>query len=599
MLKINNKIIFPAILLVIVIAVALFFILQFKTIKPNEPQPGGKILTQEEMIKFYQELSDTVPGTKKYINPYTLVENLGNGKFQAEISSVPKINQDGEEINIAWAQKEEGLFEGGNNFFAVSVNGANTMVSAIYDLSEGIKKGDIAKWNPQIFLNEKEVMPISDTPILLKNDPYNKNYHNNVLEWDYGICKRQLRLIEGNILEFYIFALNPNGDIEIKSNISGNLRASAPYAIDAKKNPLESFRIDGDRKILSSSSFDSVDYPVVIDDSYVGSSSLEDGDLMPIGSTNYSSVWNLYTADYVRTYDLSVGQYSTSQGKYRIMRGFVYFDTSAIPSTATISAATLGLMSGSPGPGSFNVVIQSGQPSHPQIPLSGSDFYKGYYSGNGGQIGSSAFNTNFGLYVNIPMSSQGIGWIQKGTGAITKLCLRSSNDISGIFYEEYIYPYTAETGSGYEPKLSVTYTLPNPTISVTPASLNFGNVNNGAYYNMDFTVQNTGGGALLGSVSGLTAPFSCFNGCTYNLTAGASQSTTIKFSPTSVGSFSGTVVFSGAAGASRPVSGNGITPKCIPTGTTNTNYTISTATLGGSTLCEITGDDGVEGGNLT
>ncbi len=83
---------------------------------------------------------------------------------------------------------------------------------------------------------------------------------------------------------------------------------------------------------------------------------------------------------------------------------------------------------------------------------------------------------------------------------------------------------------------------PLPALSVTPASLNFGNIAAGATADMSFTVQNTGGGTLAGSVSTAASGFcvvvsgSCSgSGTSFSLAAGASQNVTIRFSPTSCG----------------------------------------------------------------
>lgn len=109
--------------------------------------------------------------------------------------------------------------------------------------------------------------------------------------------------------------------------------------------------------------------------------------------------------------------------------------------------------------------------------------------------------------------------------------------------------------------VTVNYTVsPTPMISVTPPSLSFGNVNIGLSSYLDLTIQNTGGGTLSGSVTGLAAPFSCTSGCSYNLSGGTSQTTTIRFSPTSAGSFFDTTDFSGGGGASSGVSGTGVDP---------------------------------------
>ncbi|MBU1046031.1 hypothetical protein KJ616_02840, partial [Patescibacteria group bacterium] len=611
--KINIKIFLPLTLLIIVIAFAFFFVFQFKSEKEKEIKPTEKVLTQEDIMKFYQELSETVPGTKKYLNSFTLVENLGEGELRAEISSISQTTPDGAEIEAVWFKKGDGLFEAGHNFFAVSVDGARTTVSTPYDISETIKKEDSAIWNPQVFLNGEEVRPYSDTPTLLGKDPQNENYSNNILEWDYGICKRRLRLIEGGVLELYVFESAPEGDVEIKSNISGNLRASAPYAVDAAMNPLENFRVEEDRKILKSPDFNLAEFPVIVDDSF--SASASDG-YIGVYANSYSTARNSTDGSSGFYREKNTANSSTILGQeayrdvytgveYQIFRNYFYFNTSAIPSGANITSAILSLrMWGTRETSSdFEVVVQNGQPVYPHDPLGWADYNKNNYSGNGGSVNPSSA----GMYYNVQLNSTGISWINKG--GITKFAVRSSRDINGNaprtpsvyqHMEEWTYIDTSEAGVSRAPKLTVVIAPLNPVISVTPTSAqDFGSVSLYGTRDISFTVRNTGGGALSGSVSGLVAPFSCVSGCSYSLGAGASQPATIRFSPTSIGSFSDTAEFSGAAGASRDVSGSGITPRCIPTGTTNVNYTVSQSSLGGSSLCEISGDDGVEGGNFT
>ena len=93
-----------------------------------------------------------------------------------------------------------------------------------------------------------------------------------------------------------------------------------------------------------------------------------------------------------------------------------------------------------------------------------------------------------------------------------------------------------------------------PIISVTPASHNFGTVTVGVHADRDFTVENTGGGTLTGSAS-VPAPFSVLSGESYSLTAGQTQTVTVRYGPTSEGYHSDNVAFTGAAGATRQVSG--------------------------------------------
>ena len=148
---------------------------------------------------------------------------------------------------------------------------------------------------------------------------------------------------------------------------------------------------------------------------------------------------------------------------YHIYRTFLHFDTSVIPSNAIISAAILSLHGENDYSGTdFSIQIQNGQPTYPHDPLVGGDYNRLNYSGLGGNIYTSGFTTTG--YNNITLSSTGRGWIQKGAGALTKLCVRSSRDggnqePSGL---EYVVVYAREKGGDYRPKLTVTYELLSP-----------------------------------------------------------------------------------------------------------------------------------------
>jgi hypothetical protein len=102
-------------------------------------------------------------------------------------------------------------------------------------------------------------------------------------------------------------------------------------------------------------------------------------------------------------------------------------------------------------------------------------------------------------------------------------------------------------------------TLP-PTLSVSPSTAQtFTDTDVNQSRTLTFTVSNTGGGTLNGSVTGLSAPFSVVSGSPYSIGGGGNQVVTIRFSPTSVGTFSQTAAFSsGGAGASRGLTGTGL-----------------------------------------
>jgi hypothetical protein len=95
---------------------------------------------------------------------------------------------------------------------------------------------------------------------------------------------------------------------------------------------------------------------------------------------------------------------------------------------------------------------------------------------------------------------------------------------------------------------------PPPIIAVAPASLDFGAMVLNSTTDLTFGVTNAGGGTLTGSAS-VPAPFSILSGGTYSLAANAWQAVVVRYSPTSVGTNSANVTFTGGGGAVRPVSG--------------------------------------------
>ena len=132
-------------------------------------------------------------------------------------------------------------------------------------------------------------------------------------------------------------------------------------------------------------------------------------------------------------------------------------------------------------------------------------------------------------------NSWGAGWGEGGYMRIEYGC-------SSIGYAACYVQYSGAGGPGLE---------------VTPASLNFGDVNIGENSTRVFTVKNVGTETLSGSASGLSAPFSFVGGTSYTLNPGQSVTITVRFAPTVQGSFDDSVQFTGGGGATRNVSGSG------------------------------------------
>lgn len=178
--------------------------------------------------------------------------------------------------------------------------------------------------------------------------------------------------------------------------------------------------------------------------------------------SEYLFCWMSPSGDVVDTSPLNtVGQaYITEDNLYAILRSFFFFETSSIPDNADIFSASLSIyvfVKTTQG-GDYDLIIQNGQPDHPHNPLESGDYFKMHYSGNGGSINTNEIETG---RIYIEFDSEDLDWIQKDD--ITKLCLRSSNDLSQnapigdecIGYFSSNYPVN-------KPKLIVEYTtVPN------------------------------------------------------------------------------------------------------------------------------------------
>ena len=205
---------------------------------------------------------------------------------------------------------------------------------------------------------------------------------------------------------------------------------------------------------LKVSDLNTMTYPVVIDPTLTVYSISSDGYIYKSG-LSYSTVQSASTGtvDNSSSY-LTIGQKKVALGPiYYVYRGFVFFNTSTLPSNAYLDNATLSLYKKDDySTTDFNITIQNGQPTYPRNPMQSADYNKSYYSGNGGTLSTSGFTSGYNA---IPMNN--LSWINQ-TG-ITKLCLRSSRDISGTAPtgNEYVNVYSNEFIFSYPPKLVINY----------------------------------------------------------------------------------------------------------------------------------------------
>ncbi|HWR27470.1 MAG TPA: LamG-like jellyroll fold domain-containing protein [Candidatus Thermoplasmatota archaeon] len=215
--------------------------------------------------------------------------------------------------------------------------------------------------------------------------------------------------------------------------------------------------LNGNTYLLSGlkvSDLNAMTFPVVIDPTLTVYSISSDGHVYNSG-TSYTTVQAASTG----TVSGSGAYITIGQRKlyfpdtYYIYRGFVFFNTSTLPSNAYLDDAALSLYKKDDYSSTdFDITIQNGQPTYPHNPMQSSDYNKNYYSGNGGSLNTSKFTSGYNA---ITLSN--LNWINK-TG-ITKLCLRSSRDISGTAPtgSEYVNVHSSEFLGMCPPKLVINY----------------------------------------------------------------------------------------------------------------------------------------------
>ena len=157
---------------------------------------------------------------------------------------------------------------------------------------------------------------------------------------------------------------------------------------------------------------------------------------------------------------------------YQIGRSAVFFDTSSLPDSAIITAATLSLsgMTGIAGDGSdtdFDITVVDGSSLNDPLELADYEYLRTRTTSGGAFDTTPGFSTTG--YNDIQLNAAGMGWISK-TG-MTQLGLRSSRDINADDSfpnaDEWVNVFSSEWGSDI-PKLVVTYYIPLasvPTLS--------------------------------------------------------------------------------------------------------------------------------------
>lgn len=426
------------------------------------------LLAKRGMSKEYVELlHDYAPRSRgKEYSPYArfYLDRVSNQRIMT-VSILPRVTAAGFSIAPKW-RTSGNKFVAEENCFEAEVEGRSAKVICVNDQPTGVKKNDFVSWRPQIFFNGVEQH--CGNPIWLDTDSVNLNYHFNTLEWDYGICKRRLRIIEGRIHGYWIFASNPNGEVHIKYNQTGDYKLK-----------LDEYKINDDEEVIPASVFDVAEYPFRVGDSSTfypdanpETSSVDgyayhyDGDglawatiIAAAGTAANDSITYGYPA-YVRCDDVNVNKWDN------LPRSFYLSDTSPLGAGAEVTAAIFSIYGSDKldnGGVTPDVNIYSSAPAS----------NTGIVAGDFDSLGSTAFCNTTITYAGWNTAGYN-DFTLNGTGraaivvdGVTKFGARNANyDVAANAPAwtadawSYLEGYFAEKGAGKQPKLVVTYTPP-------------------------------------------------------------------------------------------------------------------------------------------
>jgi len=393
-------------------------------------------------------------------NPYSKAYRSLRGKERlAIVGGLPKVRPDQLKIcgnghnltTVGWERLSSSTFGATPNLVDAGVVDGKISLVNLFPTKSGLKPNQRISWSPQLYLKGKEQSCGEAT--LLETDPYNENYHNNVLEWDYGVCKRHLRLIEGGLLGRWVFTDNPNGEVRIKYNQTGDFKLS-----------LGESKVSDDEELIPESVFDSEKYPLVIADSVTVYSTASDGGAYATDAT-YATAHDAANADTVRAgNDWTKGGNTWADPNYIVERSFLYF-IHGLASNATVSAVTMSVYdegnSSETNADHADLGIFEGVQGDP---FDAADYGDHLTKTTLGAASYYPYPLTGGQYDDLALNATGLGWVQSAVdgGTNVKLCLKVKGDIDTATPtgENATRVWASERGAGYYPKLAITYTVP-------------------------------------------------------------------------------------------------------------------------------------------
>ena len=425
-------------------------------------------ITNRGLDPKYVEFSKDYNINNQYGKEYTLLET---GEKMMTISGLPKVRlTDGSKLIPGFEQSGNKYYIKNNLFEGYVTSSGEIHLSVVESQPNGLNVGDECNSKPILYIGNEIVSPKSVT--ILENDVLNKSIHDNVLEFDYGVCKRRIRIMQGRFKGSWIFKTNPGKDIRIEYNHTGKIELGLGKAKDIKHNVIKVELPQKDVEFIPSSAWSDITAPLLIGDSAVFNPAVDGwtiADYYPLGYN-----WDQLNSSNGTGGDSSSNtlymQYNTvSGGYYMNRRSHTIFNTSSLPDTAVISAANLQLYFYASVLWSYYIVLTASN-TISDVSLQAADHQR-----VGGVLFSSLISPPMiRSYTTFPLTADGIAAISK-TG-YTKFAIRNYNEISGsapyndgLQQAYYISAYSVEGAS--IPIFTVTYTVPTPI--VIPKTINF------------------------------------------------------------------------------------------------------------------------------
>lgn len=428
----------------------------------------------KDYVEFFQDYAPRSLG--KGHSPYAkFYRDLKSGKRFMVVSGLPMVNALGHKIEVGWLYAK-GKYYAKANLFSAVVRGKQVKLTCLSDQPDGTKKGERVVYAPRLFIGGIEILN-GEQPALLPVDPINSGYKENTLEWNYGkIGRRRIRIFEGRYRDKFFILSHPHGRVSVKNNCVGSLKLKLGRAIDAEGNPLK-VNVIGDEEIVEASEFDNAIYPIEIGASatFYPDASPESTSVDGMAYHSESLSWaNLIIAAGTTAYDDLTQNYvyliratGTTDVWSVLQRNIWLFDTSGLGAGAVVSAATLSIYGADVNGKLDGAAIAPDVNIYSSNPASNTALASGDFD----SLGSTAFcdtpityaNWSDAAYNDFAFNASGIAAIV--VAGISKFGGRNANyDVAASAPtwsqggDSRIEGYFAEKGTGYKPKLVVTYT---------------------------------------------------------------------------------------------------------------------------------------------